>query len=407
MLTRKRFWLVVVTLGVTAACGAPLEQGGSPPVAFEDRVTLPDGFRLSVWADNLVRPRSLALADDGTVFVGTYYFTKGLTSPVLVLRDTDGDGLADFSREISNGFNTPNGVDIHDGTLYIVDEGRVWRIPRVLETLDASTAEVIYNDLPSRAETEEATHLGHWWRYLVYGPDDKLYITVGTRWSIAVGAHSANDIGDQPRYSSVVRMNPDGTGFETYAEGVRNSMGMAFHPVTGQLYFTDNGSSWPFEDPRFYDIPPDELNRSTASGEHFGFPWIHGRLPDPFSGANAPPGTTAPVYEFAAHSATLGLEFYTGDMFPAEYRNRIFVAEHGTEATTPADPSQVHGDRISMITLDDAGNAVDYRVFVDGFFRGSNANYDRRPVDLLVLHDGSLLISDDQAGAIYRVWYEG
>ena len=184
-------------------------------------------------------------------------------------------------------------------------------------------------------------------------------------------------------------------------------MGMAFHPLRGELYFTDNGSSWPFEDSRFYDIPPDELNRAGASGEHFGFPWIHGRLPDPFSGANAPAGTTVPAHEFAAHSATLGLEFYTGDMFPAEYRNRIFVAEHGTEATTPAAPHQVHGDRISVITLDGNGDAVDYKVFIDGFFNGSNSTYDRRPVDLLVLHDGSLLISDDQAGAIYRVWYEG
>ena len=397
---------LILALLLTAACGED-PPVGPEPVTLQDEIALPDGFRIDYFARGITRPRSLALGDDGTVFVGSYFFTAGVQSPVYALRDTDGDGDADERTEIWKGFNTPNGVDFHDGALYVVDEDRVFRLDDAETLLDRATPQVIYDDLPSRAETAEATHLGHWWRPLRVGPDGRLYISVGTRWSLEVGRHSANDIADQPRYSSIVRMNRDGTGFEVFAGGVRNSMGMDFHPGTGDLWFTDNGSSWPFSDPRFYDIPPDELNHAPTSGEHFGFPWIHGREPDPFSGGDTPPDTRAPAYEFLAHSAPLGMRFYTGSQFPERYRGQIFVAEHGTEATTPAPLNKLHGDRISLIRLDAAGAVVGYEVFADGFRRGSNANYTRRPVDLLVLPDGSLLVSDDQAHAIYRIWYEG
>ena len=399
----------VLLAGLATACGddPPLPQENTLPLTLQELITLPPGFHIHIWAEDIVRPRSLALGDNGTVFVGTYFFVKGLTSPVYALRDTNNDNRADRVWEIENNFNTPNGVDYHDGTLYISDEDRVFRIDNVEDDLDNPIIQLIYSGLPSRAQTDSATNVGHWWRYLAYGPDDRIYITVGTRWSFLVGSHTAKDLNDDPQYSTIVRMSPLGEDVEIFADGVRNSMGMAFHPLTGDLYFTDNGPSWPFADPRFYDIPPDELNRASAPGMHFGFPYQHGELRDPLIGADTPADATTPQYSFLAHSAPLGLEFYTGTMFPEEYRNQIFVAEHGTEATTPAPLHKLHGDRVSLITLDDDGNWADYDVFADGFRQGSNADYTRRPVDLLVMPDGSLLVSDDQAWVIYRIWYDG
>ncbi|MCG8467597.1 MAG: PQQ-dependent sugar dehydrogenase, partial [Gemmatimonadetes bacterium] len=241
---------------------------------------------------------------------------------------------------------------------------------------------------------------------LRYGPDDKVYIPVGTRWSFLVGAHTANDLDDDWRYSTIVRMSPDGSDVEVFATGQRNSMGLDFHPATGDLYFTDNQASWPFNDPRFYDIPPDELNRATGPGQDFGFPYVHGRLPDPLIGDQAPAGSVEPSFEFEGHTAPLGMRFYTGDMFPSEYHGAIFVAEHGTEPTTPTSSrSQVSGNRISVIRLGPDGEASDYEVFARIDYT-SNASYKRRPVDLLVLPDGSLLVSDDHASQVYRITYE-
>lgn len=404
---------LALALGLLLACGDEdpvqdiVEPTDDPDALLNAQIDLPEGFKIAVYADGIVRPRSLALGDGGTVFVGTYFFTPGVTSPVYALRDEDGDDKADRIIEIRNSFNTPNGVDYHDGDLFISDEDRVWRIDDVEANLTSPNPILIYDGLPSRAETDSATVVGHFWRYLRYGSDRKIYITVGTRWSFLVGAHTANDLNDDWRYSSIVRLNPDGSGVEVFADGVRNSMGMDFHPETGDLYFTDNGASWPFDDPRFYDIPPDELNRATRAGMDFGFPYIHGRLLDPLIGEDAAEGLTSPAYEFEGHTAPLGMRFYTGTMFPEEYRNAIFVAEHGTEASTPTTSrSQVSGDRISVIRLGPDGSPESYEVFADGFLTGTNATYTRRPVDLLVMPDGSLLVSDDEEWIIYRIYYE-
>ncbi len=393
--------------------GTPADPPLPPPPTpsanelLKSQIRLPPGFEIDIWAAGVTRPRSMVIGDDGWVFVGTYFFTKGLTSPIWALRDDDGDGIADRKLAVRNNFNTPNGLAYSDGTLYVVDEDRVFRIDDVEENISNPTIQLISRALPSRAETDQATNVGHWWRHMAIGPDDKLYVTVGTRWSFLVGAHTARDLDDDPIYSTIMRMDTDGGNLEMFADGVRNSMGLAFHPTTGDLWFTDNGPSWPFQDPRFYDIPADELNRAPAAGMHFGFPYIHASLDDPLIGSRAPTGIEFPKHEFAAHSAPLGLTFYTGTTFPERYRNQIFVAEHGTEATTPAPLSKVHGDRISMITIDDAGEVTNYEVFADGFRQGSNADYTRRPVDLLVLPDGSLLVSDDQSQMIYRIHYEG
>ena len=397
-----------VCLTFAVACsGATSPREDTAPLTVEEQIQLPDGFRIAVWADRITRPRSLALGEQGTVFVGTYFFTPGVTSPIYALRDTDGDYFQDRIWTLSNGFGTPNGIDYHDGTLFVVDEHRVLRADAIEESLESPNWVTIYSQLPTRAHTELATDRGHWWRYLRYGPDDRLYISVGTRWSFLVGEHTARDVDDPPVYSTIVRMNPDGSGFEIFADGVRNSMGMDFHPTSGALWFTDNGPSWPFDDPRFYDVPPDELNRVSTMGEHFGFPYVHGQLLDPLIGGDAPTGHRAPAFEFEAHSAPLGARFYTGTSFPARYHGALFIAEHGTEATTPALPEQVDGDRISVVFTDQAGRVTGYEVFADNFMLGSNATYNRRPVDLLVLPDGSLLVSDDQSQQIYRIWYEG
>ena len=373
----------------------------------EDQIELPPGFQISLWADDIIRPRSLALGDQGTVFVGSYFFTQGVTSPIYAIRDEDGDGDADRVWTLSNDMGTPNGIDYRDGTLYVVDEHRVMRIDEVESNLENPTFVTINSSLPSRAETDQATDVGHWWRYLRYGPDDKLYVSVGTRWSFLVGGHTANDLADPAIYSTIMRMNPDGSDLETFADGVRNSMGMDFHPVTGDLWFTDNGPSWPFQDSRFYDIPADELNRATTAGQHFGFPYVHAELPDPLVGDDAPEGHVAPAYQFEAHTAPLGARFYTGTSFPERYHGALFVAEHGTEATTPAVREQVDGDRISVFFIGADGEVEGYEVFADNFMLGDNSNYNRRPVDLLVLPDGSLLVTDDQAQEIYRIWYAG
>lgn len=405
----NRTSLAAGSLAAAVACGGSTPPVGSfdpPATGLEAEIVLPPGFRIEEFATDLVRPRSLALGDDGTVYVGTYFFTAGLTSPVYALIDRDRDYRVDAIREIRNGWGTPNGVDYHDGSLFISNEHQVWRIDDIEETLDNPTPRLIYDGLPSRAETAEATNVGHFWRYLRYGPDERLYIPVGTRWSFLVGAHTANDLNDDWRYSTIVRMNPDGSNVEVFASGVRNSLGIDFHPETGELYFTDNQASWPFDDPRFYDIPPDEVNRAHTVGLDFGFPYRHGRLADPLIGGDAPDGLVDPVFEFEGHTAPLGMRFYTGNMFPPEYRGAIFVAEHGTEPTTPTTSrSQVSGDRISVIRLGPDGSVADYEVFARITY-SSNSNYTRRPVDLLVMPDGSLLVSDDEKWRIYRITYE-
>jgi glucose/arabinose dehydrogenase len=228
-----RVWRAVAIALVAVGTSACSDDGMSadPPADLADQIQLPPGFRISIWADNIIRPRSLTMGDEGTVFAGSYFFTKGVTSPIYALRDDDGDGDADQVWTLSNDMGTPNGIDYHDGALYVVDEHRVMRIDDVEQNLDNPTFVTINSELPSREDTDRATNVGHWWRYLRYRPDDKIYVTVGTRWSFLVGAHTANDITDPAIYSTIVRMNPDGSDLEIFADGVRNSMGMDFHPT--------------------------------------------------------------------------------------------------------------------------------------------------------------------------------
>jgi glucose/arabinose dehydrogenase len=227
----------------------------------------------------------------------------------------------------------------------------------------------------------------HGWKFIRFGPDGKLYIPVGAPCNVCLE--------EDPRFATIMRMNADGTGLEIFAEGVRNSVGFDWHPQSDEMWFTDNGRDWLGD-----DFPPDELNHAPAAGRHFGFPFFHGRdVPDPVFGEQAPERSFhPPARNLAPHAAALGMRFYTGTMFPEKYRNQIFIAEHGSW-----NRSEPIGYRITRVRLEN-NRPVSYTVFASGWL--SDSGVMGRPVDLEILTDGSMLISDDDAGRIYRIVYQ-
>ncbi|MBI5667472.1 MAG: sorbosone dehydrogenase family protein [Chloroflexi bacterium] len=361
------FLLLVFTVGgVSAQADLPLET-----------ITLPPGFSISIYAADVPGARSMTLSESGTLFVGTRQ------NQVYAITDTNGDQQADQVRVIASGLNSPNGVAVQDGALYVAELGRVIRFDNIEANLDAPPAPVVVKD---------GFYVGqgglHAWKFIAFGPDGKLYVPVG---------FPCNVCEDSDQYGIITRMNPDGSELETVASGVRNTVGFDWHPETGDLWFTDNGRDWLGD-----DQPPDELNHAPEAGLHFGFPYCHGgTIADPDFGARRPCSDfTPPVITLGPHVAALGMRFYTGTMFPEEYTNQIFIAEHGSwNRTTPI------GYRVSLVRLDEDGNGVAYEPFAEGWLQGGNAW--GRPVDVLVMPDGALLVSDDQAGAIYRISYEG
>ena len=339
-----------------------------------DKITLPPGFRIDVYAEGIEGARSLALSDKGTLFVGTR--REGAVYAVL---DRDKDLKADEVITIAQGLNTPNGVAVKDGALYVAEVSRVLRFDKIDDHLkDPPQPTVIYADFP------RDTH--HGWKFIAFGPDGKLYVPIGAPCNVC-------DRGDP--FATITRMNPDGSGFEIFARGVRNTVGFDWHPVTGELWFTDNGRDWMGD-----DQPPDELNTAPIPGLHFGFPYCHGdSIADPEFGDKDCGRFRAPEQELGPHVAALGMRFYTGRMFPDTYRGNIFIAEHGSwNRTVPI------GYRITLVTMQE-NQAAGYTVFAEGW-RHEGETWGR-PVDLLVMPDGSLLVSDDKAGAIYRISYPG
>jgi glucose/arabinose dehydrogenase len=347
----------------------------SPPQLPIDKIELPPGFQISVYAANLPNARSMALGAQGTLFVSTR--TAG---SVYALRDTNGDQRADQMFTIARGLTLPNGVAFRDGALYLAEVNRVWRYDKIEENLAAPPKPVLVNDgFPS------ATH--HGWKFIRFGPDGWLYVPVGAPCNLCER--------DDARFASIMRMKPDGSGLEVFASGVRNTVGFDWHPVTKELWFTDNG-----RDMLGDDVPPDELNRAPQKGMHFGFPYCHGKnISDPQFGAKrACSQSTPPEQELGPHVAALGMRFYTGTMFPPEYRNQIFIAEHGSW-----NRSHKIGYRVMLVRLE-GNKAVKYEVFARGWLQGESAW--GRPVDVQVMPDGALLVSDDEAGAIYRITYK-
>ena len=339
-------------------------------IASTDNIQLPPGFSIDEYAD-VPNARSLALGDRGTLFVST----RKARSVYAVVENDDGTTR---TIELLDGMSTPNGIAFYGGDLYVAEIDRVYRYANVEDRLeDMPEAEVLDIELPSDRH--------HGWRYIGFGPDGKLYISIGAPCNVC----------DEFGYAQIIRVNPDGTGRETFASGVRNSVGFTWHPETKDLWFTDNG-----RDMLGDDIPPCELNHAPRQGLHFGFPYCHGGdILDPKFGKGRDCGDyTPPAQKLGPHVAPLGVKFYTGDMFPAEYRGQVFIAEHGSW-----NRSKKIGYRVSLVRLD-GDTAISYEPFAFGWLQGQQAS--GRPVDLIVKQDGSLLVSDDQAGKIYRISYK-
>jgi glucose/arabinose dehydrogenase len=336
---------------------------------------MPPGFKISYYHEKVPGARSLTLSPKGTLFVGTR--TEGA---LYALVDRDGDQRADEVYTLARGLNLPNGVAFRNGSLYVAEVNRILRFDNIESRLDSPPEPVVVNDGFPRGRH-------HGWKFIRFGPDGKLYVPVGAPCNICEP--------DQRRYAAVFRMRPDGSQVELFARGVRNTVGFDWHPETKELWFTDNGRDWMGD-----DQPPDELNHAPEKGLHFGFPYCHGRgISDPDYGHTRSCEEFRPAaQELGPHVASLGMRFYTGSMFPEEYRGQIFIAEHGSwNRSTPI------GYRVTLIRLE-GDRAVSYEVFAEGWLQGFSAW--GRPVDLLVMHDGSLLVSDDHAGAIYRISYE-
>jgi glucose/arabinose dehydrogenase len=346
---------------------------------FLKQLHVPAGFTLSIFADNLPSARSLALGDNGVVFVGT----GSEENTVYAVQDSNNDGLADARYVIASHLFMPNGVAYKDGTLYVAEINRIIRFDHITQSLaNPPKPVVVYDQLPS----EE----WHGSKYLRIGPDNKLYTAVGAPCNICEP--------EKPIFSSLVRLNIDGSGFEMLARGIRSSVGLDWQPETNALFFTDNGRDYMGD-----DLPPDELNHWTTVGEHFGFPYCHGGdIADPeFATADKTCSQfTAPEWKFSAHVASLGVRFYRGNQFPVEFKNQLFVAQHGSwNRSTPI------GYRVTLVKFGQ-GKPVSEQVFVDGWLT-QDYKVLGRPVDILEMPDGSLLVSDDKLGLIYRIAYTG
>jgi glucose/arabinose dehydrogenase len=349
-----------------AACLAALPVAAQPQLAD---LRLPAGFEVDYFATNLRNARSMTLGAQGTLFVGTR------DAGVVYAIEHDGR-KAGKVHTIAKGLNMPNGVAFRDGALYVAEVNRILRFDDIESRLAAPPDPVVVvGDLP--------TERHHGWKFIAFGPDGKLYVPIGAPCNIC-------DEGDP--FAAILRMAPDGSEREVFARGVRNTVGFDWHPKTGHLWFTDNGRDWMGD-----DTPPCELNVAVRAGQHFGYPYCHGAdVVDPEFGDQQPCASfTAPAHAFGAHTAPLGIRFYEGAMFPASYRGGAFVAQRGSW-----NRSKKVGYQVLFVPVD-GDKAGTPQPFLTGFLDGEKAN--GRPVDVQELPDGSLLVSDDTAGAIYRV----
>jgi glucose/arabinose dehydrogenase len=341
------------------------------------QIKLPPGFAIELWA-RVDNAREMTLgrvgASGGTLFVGSTQAGK-----VHAVR-FDGGYKSQAVSIVASGIQMPAGVAYKDGSLYVSAVSRILRFDDIEQRLDKPPAPVVVTDkLPAE------TH--HGWKFIAFGPDGKLYVPVGAPCNICE---------PDAQHANILRMNADGSGMETYARGIRNSVGFDWQPQTRELWFTENGRDMISD-----DLPADELNRAPRAGMNFGYPYCHaGDLPDPQFGAKHRCSEfTAPAQKLGPHVASLGMRLYTGTMFPAQYRNQIFIAEHGSW-----NRSSKVGYRITLVRVE-GGKAVAYEPFATGWLQGETVR--GRPSDVLVLPDGSLLVADDYAGAIYRISYRG
>ncbi|HTL76003.1 MAG TPA: sorbosone dehydrogenase family protein [Casimicrobiaceae bacterium] len=362
-----RIWLCASV----AALFASDALAQSPPL---ERIHLPPGFTIELLA-RVPGAREMAFGPRGTLFVGSN------TGSVYAV-SYDANGGRATVRTIASGLREPVGVAFRAGALYVSAVSRILRFPDIESHLDDPPQPVVVSD---RFPTEGH----HGWKFIAFGPDGKLYVPVGAPCNICEP--------DRDRYANIMRMNPDGSGLEVYARGIRNSVGFDWDPRTGALWFTNNG-----RDNMGDDVPPDTLNVAPKAGLDFGYPYCHaGTIPDPEFGRKRPcPDFARPAQLLGAHVASLGMRFYTGTQFPAAYRGQIFIAEHGSW-----NRSSKVGYRVTLVRLDANGKPVSYEPFAEGWLEGQRAF--GRPADVAVAPDGSLLIADDTAGAVYRVRYRG
>jgi len=339
------------------------------PVA---KLKLPKNFNLEVYAAGLTNARSLRIGDRGTVFVSTRVLDR-----IYAIIDKNGKREV---RTLLTGFYRPNGIALHNGTLYIAELSKISKVDQVEDQLDNPPAPtVMYDDLPKDEP--------HGWKFLSVGPDNKLYFNIGAPCNICV---------PPPTHAQIRRINLDGSGAEVVARGTRQIVGMDWHPVLKQFYFTENQRDWLSE-----DLPEDKLNRLTHPGkDNFGFPYCGGgNVSDPqFGWGHSCDEFTPPVARLGPHSAPLGMRFYTGAMFPKEYHNAIFIARHGSW-----NRSKKFGGDVVVVKLNPDGTVKSVEPFITGFLE--NNKYIGRPVDIELMKDGSMLISDDWNGAVYRLTY--
>ena len=364
------FWAAVLIFSILSWLKADSMGAEKLPL---DKIQLPPGFEISLYAE-VPGARSMSLSPSGTLFIGTQKAGK------VYAIQTRGGEQNKKPVLLAQGLNTPNGVAFRDGALYVAEISRVLRYDGIESRLnDVPKPVVVNNSFPTDRQ--------HGWKFIAFGPDERLYIPVGAPCNICEP--------DADRYTLINRMKADGSGVEVFARGIRNTVGFDWHPQTKELWFTDNG-----RDRQGDDVPPDELNHAPKPGLHFGYPYCHGGdIPDPESDKKRSCSEfTAPAQKLGPHVAALGMRFYTGSMFPSEYKNQIFIAEHGSwNRRTPI------GYRVTLVQLQ-GNRAVSYKTFAEGWLQGSRAW--GRPVDVLVMPDGALLVSDDEAGAIYRISYK-
>jgi glucose/arabinose dehydrogenase len=360
--------------GIDVSAPAITDYAATLPL---DKIKLPAGFKIAVYAE-VENARSMALSPSGVVYVGNRDKDK-----VYAVKDTNGDFIADKKWVIASGLNMPNGVAFKDGNLYVAEISKITKYTGIESKLDNPPAPTVIAD-------NYPTESHHGWKFIAFGPDGKLYVPVGAPCNIC---ESKDEI-----YASITRLNADGSGREIFARGVRNTVGFTWHPQTKELWFTDNG-----RDMLGDDKPSCELNVAPKKGMHFGYPYCHeGSIKDPEFGDKHPCSEfTAPADKLGPHVAPLGLKFYTGSSFPAAYKNQIFVAEHGSW-----NRSKKSGYNVTLVKLQN-NKVASHELFASGWLDEATQKEWGRPVDVLVLPDGSMLVSDDKANVIYRISYKG
>jgi glucose/arabinose dehydrogenase len=375
---------LLLTIVVLAQKKKPVEADNPMRVDVKEyvkKIHLPPGFQIELFAENVESARSMALGHDGTLFVGSRYVGDKVVGKVYAIVDQNKDGKADKVLTIATGLNTPNGVAFHDGDLYVAEINRILRYPKIEENLNNPPKPiVVYDKYPKDR--------WHGWKFIRFGPDNKLYVPVGAPCNTC---ERKEDI-----YASITRINPDGSQLEIFAKGIRNTVGFDWHPDTKELWFTENG-----RDEMGDDVPPEELNYAPKAGLNFGFPYFYGKsLEDKSYKPTITMKETQPAaIEMEAHTAPLGMRFYTGTSFPKEYQHQIFIAHHGSW-----NRSKPIGYKVSMVQLD-GNRAVANKDFATGWLIDNK--YWGRPVDVQVMPDGALLVSDDFANCIYRITYSG